>query len=126
VEPILEYKNLNAFPKDPEAMGISITGGNVYRGRALPHLQGRYVFGDWSRQWAQPDGRLLVATRPTGAAAKDWTLDPLPVASHPESRLGVYVLAFGQDLEGEIYVLTSQRTGPLDRTGVVWKLVPAK
>ncbi len=126
LEPILEYKNLNAFPKDPGAMGISITGGHIYRGRALPHLQGRYVFGDWTRQWVQPDGRLLVATRPKEAATGEWTLDPLPVASHPESKLGAYVLALGQDMDGEIYVLTSQRAGLLDRTGAVWKLVPAK
>ncbi len=122
VDPVLEYKNLNTFPKDPQALGISVTGGFVYRGKALPHLQGRYVFADWSRQWAVPDGRLFAATP---VAGKPWASEPLPVASHPDQKLGAYVVAFGEDAEGELYVLTNQRAGLLDQTGVVWKLVPA-
>lgn len=123
VEPILEYKNLNAFATDPEGAGLSVTGGYVYRGRALPHLQGRYVFGDWSRQWAAPDGRLFVATRPSRPDAP-WTMEPLPVASHPDLKLGAFVVGLGEDAAGELYVLTTQRAGPVERTGVVWKLVP--
>ncbi len=126
LDPIVEYKNVNLFAKDPGALGISVTGGCVYRGRALPHLEGRYVFADWSRQWAVPDGRLYFASRPKDAATKRWSVEPLPVVSHPDQKLGVYVLAFSQDAEGELYVLTTQRTGLTDRTGAVWKLVPAK
>lgn len=123
-DPVVEYKNLNAFSKDPEAAGLSVTGGYVYRGRALPHLQGRYVFGDWSRQWAQPDGRLFVATRPADPAATSWTLAPLPVASHPDQKIAAYVVGFGEDAAGELYVLTTQNAGLIGRTGIVWKLMP--
>ncbi len=126
LDPILEYKNLNAFPTDPNAGGLSVTGGHVYRGHALPHLEGQYVFADWSRQWAMADGRLFIAHRPeTGAANARWSMAPLPVASHPDLKLGLYVTAFGEDAQGELYLLTSQRAGLVDRTGAVWKLVPA-
>lgn len=123
VDPIIEYRNLNTFPREGEIGGISVTGGYVYRGKALPHLEGRYVFADWSRQWAVADGRLFVATRPS-EASRLWPVESLPVASHPELKLGLYVLAFGEDDAGELYVLTSQRAGTVGRTGAVWKLVP--
>jgi glucose/arabinose dehydrogenase len=124
LDPVLEYKNLNGFPQDPESRGISVTGGFVYRGRALPHLDGRYVFADWSRQWAVPDGHLFVANSPQEPGSSSWTLEPLPLASHPDHKLGAYVVGFGEDATGELYVLTTQRAGLVDRTGVVWKLVP--
>lgn len=125
IDPILEYKNLNSFAQDPTALGLSITGGYPYRGKALPQLQGRYVFGDWSRQWAAPDGRLFVATAPPDGARGPWTMEPLPVQSHPQLKLGGYLVAFGEDAEGELYVLTTQRAGLVDRTGAVWKLEAA-
>jgi len=124
IDPILEYRNLNSFSKDPDAHGISVTGGFVYRGKALPHLQGQYIFGDWSRQFSVADGRLLAATRPTDAGTPSWSVRKLPVAAFPDHKLGLYVLAFGEDADGELYVLTTQRGGLVDRTGAVWKLVP--
>jgi glucose/arabinose dehydrogenase len=48
--------------------GISITGGFVYRGTAIPELYGKYVFGDLAVQ-ASPfraDGRLFYADLDTG------------------------------------------------------------
>src|SRR5690606_10907453 len=100
------------------------TGGYVYRGDALPHLQGRYVFADWSRQWAAADGRLFVASLPEEGRPGPTSMAPLPVASHPDFKLGGYVVALGEDARGELYVMTTQRAGLDDRTGVVWKLEP--
>jgi glucose/arabinose dehydrogenase len=122
IDPIVEYKNLSTFVNDPEALGLSVTGGYVYRGKALPHLEGRYVFADWSRQWAQPDGRLFVATRSASDPTAAWSVAPLPVASHPDLKIGSYVVALGEDAEGELYILTTQKAGLIDQTGVVWKL----
>lgn len=45
VEPILVYKNCTAQPQG--CLGISITGGYVYRGSRNPPLRGSYVFGDF-------------------------------------------------------------------------------
>lgn len=127
IDPVITYKNSNLFPNDPEAAGISVTGGYFYRGKALPHLEGRYIFGDWSKQWAVPDGRIYFATRPeSGNPGNKWTMKYLPVASHPNYKIGEYLYAFGEDDQGELYVLTNHRNSLVDRTGAVWKLVPPK
>ncbi|MEO1334205.1 MAG: PQQ-dependent sugar dehydrogenase, partial [Myxococcota bacterium] len=41
----------------PRSTGACIIGGHVYRGTALPHLQGRYILGDCTnnRVWAMAD-----------------------------------------------------------------------
>ena len=51
MDPIIEYKNLNAFRGEPDAYGISVTGGYVYRGSKLKGLEGTYIFADWSQNW---------------------------------------------------------------------------
>jgi len=115
VEPILVYKNFKRFAKDPESKGTSVTGGYVYRGKAIPELAGKYVFGDWSRAWVNPDGVLFTATR---GAEKKWALESLPV------NVGGYVVAFGEDDAGELYVLTTANNNLKPKTGKVLKLVP--
>ncbi len=122
LDPVLEYKNINGHRKDPEALGISITGGYVYRGKALPQLAGKYVFGDWSRNFALPDGVLFLATRPGSASEKKWTMEPLELVS--PKKIGAFVVAFGQDAEGEIYILTNGRNGLTGNTGKVYQLAP--
>jgi hypothetical protein len=117
VEPILVYKNFKRFAKDPEAKGISVTGGYVYRGKAIPELAGKYIFADWSRAWSKPDGVLFVATR---GADKKWTMEPL--ALKQSAQLGNYVVAFGQDDDGELYVLTTGVNALTGKTGKVFKL----
>lgn len=123
VDPILEYKNINGFRKDPEAVGISITGGYVYRGKALPELNGRYIFADWSRNWALADGVVLVATRPESGTGK-WSLEPLKISSPAGGKIGAYIVALGQDEDGELYVMTNGSNGLVGKTGKVFKIVP--
>jgi hypothetical protein len=115
IEPILVYKNFKRFANDPEAKGISVTGGYVYRGKAIPDLVGKYVFGDWSRAWVNPDGVLFAGTR---GADKKWSLETLPV------KVSGYVVAFGQDDDGELYVLTTANNSLKPKTGKVFKLTP--
>ena len=115
IDPILVYKNFKRFNNDPEAKGISVTGGYVYRGKAIPALTGKYIFADWSRAWVNPDGVLYVATR---GADKKWTMDTLL------GKVGAYVVAFGEDEEGELYVLTTGNNNMRPKTGKVFKLVP--
>jgi glucose/arabinose dehydrogenase len=123
VDPVLEYKNTKGFPKDPEALGISITGGYIYRGKAIPALAGKYIFGDWQAEWPKPGGALFVAT-PSSQPGQRWPMERLALASHPEGKLPGFVVAFGQDAAGEIYVLTNDKNGLQGNTGKVWKLVP--
>jgi glucose/arabinose dehydrogenase len=119
LDPIIEYGNLSA---NPEGLGVAVVGGRVYRGNELPHLRGRYVFGDWSSTafgLPQPTGTLLVAKpKPSGL----WKLQELAVAGRPGGELGHFVTGFGQDAEGEVYVLTSDTTGPSGDTGLVYRL----
>jgi glucose/arabinose dehydrogenase len=122
IDPILAYKSFRSFAKDPEATGISVTGGYVYRGKALPELQGKYIFADWSRNWAVADGVLLVASP---AADNKWTFQPLQVEGLKDGGLKAYVTAFGEDNDGELYVLTTGRNSLTGTTGKVYKIVKA-
>jgi glucose/arabinose dehydrogenase len=116
IDPVIEYANHH----QPGGLGAVVVGGHVYRGDALPQLAGRYVFGDWSREFEEPDGTLFVASpRKKGL----WLMQELRVANRPSGRIDHYVLGFGQDLSGEVYVLVTESTGPTGATGKVFKLV---
>jgi hypothetical protein len=47
----------------------------------------------------------------------------LRVATRSSGRLDHYLLGFGQDPAGEMYVLTRDRQGPRGTTGKVYRLV---
>jgi glucose/arabinose dehydrogenase len=116
IDPVIEYANHH----QPGGLGATVIGGHVYRGRALPQFSGRYIFGDWSREFEEPDGSVFVATsRKKGL----WHMEQLRIATSPTGRVGHYVLGFGQDLAGEMYLLTTDQTGPSGMTGKVYRLV---
>jgi hypothetical protein len=96
----------------------------VYRGKAIKQLHGRYVFADWSRSWALPDGVFFAATREGRGSEAKWKLESLPVAPATGSKLGAYIVSFGEDEEGELYVLTTGRNSLTGQTGKVFKMVP--
>lgn len=125
IDPILEYKNFKAHRNAADAKGISVTGGYVYRGSAIPSLKGKYVFADWSQNWAFPMGVLFVATPPEGNG-KRWNMEYLSLANHPDGKLKDYIVAFGEDREGELYVLTNHRNSVAGKDGKVYKLIPSE
>jgi glucose/arabinose dehydrogenase len=114
IDPILEYKNCNVTA---DCKGLSITGGYVYRGSHGP-WQGKYFFGDWSKKFGVKDGRLYVATQSGNA----WTMEDVKVANMP--NFNSYVLGFGQDADGEVYVTTQDTTGPVGGLSKVYKIAP--
>jgi hypothetical protein len=116
IDPVIEYANHH----QPGGLGATVIGGHVYRGRVLRQFFGRYVFGDWSREFEEPDGSLFVASRRKKGL---WQMRQLRIATSPTGRVGAYVLGFGQDLAGEMYVLTTEQTGPTGTTGKVFRLV---
>jgi len=120
IDPILEYKNFKAFPRAKDAQGISITGGYVYRGKELSGWQGRYIFADWSRAWVKPDGVLFAATK--GGDGK-WSWERIIPSTHAEG-LAFYITGFGEDAEGELYLLTNGGNSVSGNTGKVIKIVP--
>lgn len=101
--------------------GISITGGFVYRGTAIPELYGKYVFGDLALKTApvRADGRLFYADLQTGLIKAF----PLPqfggTAILPN---GLTVHGFGEDADGELYALVTN-TSANGTGGIVYKLV---
>jgi glucose/arabinose dehydrogenase len=121
IDPILEYTNANIA----EGLGRAVIGGYVYRGSDLPQFEGRYIFGDWSRSFGQPLGTLFVATAPENDG-EAWSFEELEVTERPDGRLGEFVLAFGRDAEGELYILTSESGGPSGSTGRVYRITAAE
>ncbi len=79
--PIWEYSH---------TLGNSITGGYVYRGKNVPELKGRYIFGDFGskRVWAlQFDGNNPASTTQITTA-------------------GGLITSFGVDEEQELYLVS--------------------
>ncbi|MBI4295102.1 MAG: PQQ-dependent sugar dehydrogenase [Chloroflexi bacterium] len=118
LDPIIEYGRGEAG-----GLGTAVIGGYVYRGSAIAGLQGAYVFGDFSASGARADGRLFLATRPAEADAM-WPMKELGVATAANGRLGAFLRAFGQDADGELYVLTADVPGPQGATGKIYRIVP--
>ncbi len=95
IPPVVEYPN--------PAEGRSVVGGYVYRGPAMPALNGAYFYADFYQGW-------IRSFRLQGGAAtdaRDWT-----------STLGAVgsIAGFGQDGDGELYVVTF--------SGTIYKIVP--
>jgi len=74
----------------------SISGGYVYRGEAIPELQGTYFFADYCR--CQIWGLRWTATGGPGMVT-DWTAPLTPAGGYTS------ISAFGQDSDGELYIL---------------------
>lgn len=92
VDPIAEYDHDE---------GVAVIGGFVYRGRRIPGLSGRYVFGDLV-------GRLFY-------------LDGTEVVEFAGASPAAQLHGFGRDAHGEIHALTSAgqalRIAPADEDG---------
>lgn len=83
VDPITEYGH---------NVGRSVTGGYVYRGSAIPDLQGYYVFGDFisGRVWA------IDATSGQGTVPEELLISPYSIVTFAEGEDGeLYVVDFG-------------------------------
>jgi glucose/arabinose dehydrogenase len=99
--------------------GISITGGFVYRGSALPELYGKYVFGDLALRNAPPrvDGRLFYADLETGLI-HEFMMPQFANGALPD---GLTVHGFGEDAAGELYALVTNT--PADGSGgIVYRI----
>jgi len=73
------------------SLGCSITGGYVYRGQAMPALQGRYFYGDYCTGEIMS---LRYSGETVGSKAEPFTLQPL-----------TSLTSFGQDASGELYMV---------------------
>jgi glucose/arabinose dehydrogenase len=86
--PVYEY---------PHSQGCSVTGGYVYRGAAMPELNGHYFFSDfcggWIRSFKLVEDGIVDFT--------DWT---------PKTGNAGNVASFGVDGSGELYVVSTNGT----------------
>ena len=103
VDPIAEYSRAGNALGLP-AIGRTVVGGHVYRGSASPELDGKYIFGDWSDNFVPGNGTLLGLEDVGGG---NWDLSVLAVLGG--NPIGEYLIAFGEDENGELYALTRQQ-----------------
>ena len=82
--------------------GCSITGGFVYRGSAIPALQGHYFYSDFCA------GFVRSFRLQDGAAADQFRW--------PTLAPGANIPGFGRDAAGELYILATN--------GIVYRIVP--
>lgn len=97
--PVAEY---------PHQDGCSITGGVVYRGKALPELAGRYFYADYCT------GLLRSFVFAGGVVREHWNWKP---AIDKKGEL-TQISSFGVDHDGEMYIV--------ELTGSIYQLVPAR
>jgi hypothetical protein len=64
---------------------------------------------------------LIFVARPQREGM--WPVNEVRITSNRGGKLGHFVLGFGQDSAGEVYVLTTDSRGPTGSTGKVFKLV---
>lgn len=114
-EPILALGHDDASGRP---QNTSVIGGFIHHGQNAA-LQGDYVFGDYTATGLGADGRLYAARE---QADGSWVQRDLAVNGAENGRLGRFLFAFGQDLKGEVYVLTSRSFGPSGTTGEVFRL----
>ncbi|HZL35240.1 MAG TPA: PQQ-dependent sugar dehydrogenase [Tepidisphaeraceae bacterium] len=107
IDPLLEYDHNS---------GSAVVGGFVYHGSLIPQLDGKYIFGDFSNgSFSAPgNGRLFYADLASGQIDEFAMSNPL----------NLWLKGFGEDANGEIYVMASQNLGPTGSTGVVFELTP--
>lgn len=95
--------------------GTAIVGGFVYRATGVPELADKYICGDFARTFSN-DGRLFYLD--AGNELKEFTYLRTP-------DLGLSLLGFGQDEEGQVYVLANSTGTPFGVTGVVLRIGPS-
>jgi glucose/arabinose dehydrogenase len=102
LDPIAEYA------RGGSPFRCSITGGEVYRGCAVPDLHGTYFYADFCSDqiWSFE----VQAGAVTNAQERTAELDPPGLLSIDD------ITSFGLDAQGEIYIT--------DRGGDVFKIVP--
>lgn len=89
----------NPFAEYSHREGCSVTGGYVYRGAALPELQGIYFFGDYCT------GFVWASWRDADGA---WQTERF-------LESGQVISSFGEDEAGELYLV--------DHGGTIYRLV---
>ena len=92
--PVVEYDHTEG--------ACSITGGYVYRGTAVPALQGTYFYADYCAGFV----RSFKLVNGMATEQADWM----------SLRPGGNIASFGEDAAGELYIMTA--------AGGLYRIVP--
>lgn len=114
---VRDLLKIGHFWLDPEPpvnrFSCAVMGGVVYRGSAIPDLQGTYFFADWCFNWV-----YSVRAYPAFNTYADPTDRTAELVTPTRMKK---IVSFGRDGLGEVYILAgSGVSGP-----GVWKIVPA-
>ena len=93
-------------------VGICVIGGYTYYGKMFPSLYGYYLFGDWS-------GKLFYLLKDKKG---DWQQGEVWTNGKNSNDIGVNINSFGEDEDGEIYIMTQSSPGPKSATGAIYRL----
>ncbi|EMA46120.1 PQQ-dependent sugar dehydrogenase [Halococcus saccharolyticus] len=117
IDPVIEYPH----SYEDRGVGSAVIGGYVYENDTIGSLEGKYVFGDYRKpvETDEPTGSLFAAT-PTDDGL--WDLEELVVENTESGLLGSFVLAFGRDDAGDLYVLTTDDPGAENESGAVHRI----
>lgn len=88
--------------------GISVIGGYVYRGNNIPSIKGKYIFGDWK-------GTMYFLEEVQGK----WIMKNLSIEGKKDNDVDMNINSFGEDENGEIYILGQKITGTLMANGMI-------
>jgi hypothetical protein len=130
IDPIAEYAHPGVAIGNPALpqLGLSITGGYVYRGSAIPDLVGRYVFADYRAN--NSSGGRLMALEETAPLSGVFTLiSQIPLTEANPLSNARRILTLGEDEAGELYVGTKSNGNVLQLdgdfpAGGIYQIVP--
>ncbi|XP_071078553.1 HHIP-like protein 1 [Haliotis cracherodii] len=119
---VTENEVLPIYVYNHTSLHHAVVGGYVYRGKELPDLYGRYLYGD------AMTGVMSALTE----GSDGWTSSPLPVCDRQNCPCGArarprnFILTFGQDEQGEMYLLTTSSITAFKDDGVALKIVSSR
>ncbi|XP_059173124.1 HHIP-like protein 2 [Physella acuta] len=104
----------------PHNTSHALVGGYVYRGRQFAHVTGLYTFADviTGKIYLLEENRQGTWEKINWPAC-DLNQCPLDAREKPPK----HILAFSQDRQGELYILTTQTFQVHSNTGAMYKLV---
>lgn len=112
IPPIFSYNH---------SFGKSVVGGYVYRGCQNPNLSGKYIFGDTMTS------RILTLTEDkTSGAWKAQEVrfgDAKYCTDKLSGEFATYILSFGEDEQGELYLLSTDVPSSTNPSGKVYRIV---
>ena len=113
-DPVIEFRNSRSFS---DGLGNVSIGGYVYEGDEVSDLDGKYIFGVLTQDPDAMNGAVYAAER----SGNTWNYKELDISN---DQLNEYVLGFGKDKSGEVYVLTNGDTPNSGKVYKIYQIIP--